>query len=121
MQNLFTLFDIKEIEETTLGANQLLSEVSEKLQWNVSFVRNDEDLMRSKNPLEIDNLVIELNPMEIRTFIITYSAKNEGGNNDDDNDDDNNGEDENNDDDNSSGKNTATVFLLCMAIIIVWF
>lgn len=99
---MFTLFDIKEIIETTLGANQLLSELPEKLTWNTSNRKNDDKSeIHTTDSLELDNLIIELNPMEIRTFIITYSEKSGDSY-----------------DDNNSNRNTATTFIILIVALI---
>jgi lysosomal alpha-mannosidase len=62
LEELFTLFNITEIWETTLGANQALDESD-----------------------DVTNLKITLKPMEIRTFIIKTDQNNDHIDNDNDN------------------------------------
>ncbi|XP_044269574.1 lysosomal alpha-mannosidase-like isoform X2 [Tribolium madens] len=71
IENLFWAFSISEIGETTLGANQWLDdyEKEEKLIWNDNLPTPWTKL----NPS--DPLKIELNPMQIRTFIIKVDTK----------------------------------------------
>lgn len=123
---MFTLFDITEIKETTLGANQLLSDAQQKLQWNTaSNVTDKKFATQSSDTLVVENSVIVLNPMEIRTFIITYAAKVEddnggSGGNDEDEDDDEN-DDDDDDDDSSSSTNRAAVLLVLFAAVRNFF
>lgn len=122
---MFTLFDITKIEETTLGANQLLSDVPQKLQWKTATQLGDKKYVtQPKNSLDVDNLIVELNPMEIRTFIITYIARteDEGGDGGNDNDDDQDGDQDDEDaDENKSSKNTAVLFFVFIAALINYF
>ena len=70
LQELFTLFTITELQETTLGANMLLEE-NVRLQWPGSAI--DDKVSPSKK--DVDDLAITLAPMQIRTFLakITYT------------------------------------------------
>ncbi|KAM0728650.1 Lysosomal alpha-mannosidase [Formica fusca] len=71
IQNLFATFLIQSIKETTLGANQLLSE-NNRMKWELET--NDVILDEEENvqPVEIhnDGIKVLLKPMEIRTFIL---------------------------------------------------
>ncbi|EFA08765.1 lysosomal alpha-mannosidase [Tribolium castaneum] len=71
LENLFSTFSICEIGETTLGANQWLGDYAEeeKLIWNDKLPTPWTKL----NPN--DPLKIELNPMQIRTFLIKVDTK----------------------------------------------
>lgn len=105
-----------EIEETTLGANQLLNDVPEKLQWETTRNVGDQiSVKESSKSLDVNNLMVELNPLQIRTFLITYTTKNndDGGNDNDDDD----GEEET----SNSSKNTAVVCFVLIAALINYF
>lgn len=68
LQGLFTPFEIKTIQETTLGANQWLDK-NERLE----FEATDEIRKNGKRATivkALDDYQITLNPMQIRTFII---------------------------------------------------
>ncbi|KAG5331257.1 MA2B1 mannosidase, partial [Acromyrmex charruanus] len=72
IQNLFSTFSIESIKETTLGANQLLSE-NKPMKWEPEMndvIQNEEE---SRQTVGIHDNVINvlLKPMEIRTFILT--------------------------------------------------
>jgi alpha-mannosidase len=62
---------IKELAETNLSANQKKSEMK-KLNWRV--LGNDKsDLIPLKGgPVDSQALVVELGPMEIRTFLLKF-------------------------------------------------
>lgn len=75
-QDLFSTFLIESIKETTLGANQLLSE-NNRMEWEPEtneIILNEEDNIQ---PVEIhDNVVnVLLKPMEIRTFILKVNQR----------------------------------------------
>ncbi|XP_018301818.1 lysosomal alpha-mannosidase isoform X1 [Mycetomoellerius zeteki] len=72
IQNLFSTFSIESIKETTLGANQLLSE-NKPMKWEPEMndiIQNEEE---SRQTVGVHDNVINvlLKPMEIRTFILT--------------------------------------------------
>ncbi|XP_011704639.1 PREDICTED: lysosomal alpha-mannosidase isoform X1 [Wasmannia auropunctata] len=76
IQNLFSMFSIESIKETTLGANQLLSE-NKPMQWKLETndVIQDEEVSCKQAECSLpevhDNIInILLKPMEIRTFIL---------------------------------------------------
>ncbi|GAB1861211.1 Lysosomal alpha-mannosidase [Camponotus japonicus] len=76
IQDLFSTFLIESIKETTLGANQLLSE-NNRMEWEPEtneIILNEEDNVQ---PVEIhDNVVnVLLKPMEIRTFILKVNQR----------------------------------------------
>lgn len=69
------MFTIESIKETTLGANQLLSE-NKRMKWEPEtndIMQNEE----SRQIVEIyDNIInILLKPMEIRTFILKVNRR----------------------------------------------
>ncbi|VDI46509.1 Hypothetical predicted protein, partial [Mytilus galloprovincialis] len=68
--NLFVPFDVQSVEELTLGANLQLSQLH-RLQWKTN--QHFPDLSRQSQPVTAtDNFTVLLNPMEIRTFQITW-------------------------------------------------
>ncbi|XP_012222573.1 lysosomal alpha-mannosidase isoform X2 [Linepithema humile] len=76
IQDLFSTFSIESIKETTLGANQLLSE-NNPLKWQLetnNILQNEEE---SVQPVEIHKDVtnVLLKPMEIRTFILKVKQR----------------------------------------------
>ncbi|XP_045462132.1 lysosomal alpha-mannosidase isoform X1 [Harmonia axyridis] len=73
LKALFTPFEVTSIRETTLGANQWLSENS-RLQFateDVNFERNPRYIVVNAE----DEFEIRLNPMQIRTFIVDVVRK----------------------------------------------
>lgn len=76
-QDLFSTFSIESITETTLGANQLLSE-NDPMKWKTDTNDIIEDEQESvQQPVEIQDGVINvtLKPMQIRTFILKVTRK----------------------------------------------
>ncbi|XP_076073575.1 lysosomal alpha-mannosidase-like [Mytilus galloprovincialis] len=70
LQNLFVPFDVQSVEELTLGANLQLSQLH-RMQWKTN--QHFPDLSRQSQPVTAtDNFTVVLNPMEIRTFQITW-------------------------------------------------
>ena len=58
-----------------LSANQERAEMEKKrLKWKVEGSQNAETVVRG-GPVDPSNLVVELGPMEIRTFIISFDYK----------------------------------------------
>ncbi|XP_050460750.1 lysosomal alpha-mannosidase isoform X2 [Cataglyphis hispanica] len=77
IQDLFSTFSIQSIKETTLGANQLLSE-NDPMKWEPET--NDIILDKEENIQHVEvhgDMMIHvlLNPMEIRTFILKVVRK----------------------------------------------
>lgn len=66
LQDLFTDFKILNIQETTLGANHPQSEMN-RMTWKLSSELTEN---ANKNTNNIKELKINLNPMQIRTFVI---------------------------------------------------
>ena len=68
-------FQIKKITETSLSANQERTEMERKrLVWKVEGSSEEEEpkVVRG-GPVDPAKLVVNLAPMEIRTFIIEFS------------------------------------------------
>ncbi|CAG2256090.1 LAMAN [Mytilus edulis] len=71
LQNLFVPFDVQSVEELTLGANLQLSQLQYRMEWKTN--QQFPDLSRQSQPVTAtDNFTVVLNPMEIRTFQITW-------------------------------------------------
>jgi len=71
LRNMFTAFDILSVDETTLGANQLL-DTATRLQWNVAdYGRTQKDMKNYVKPVDPTDLIVILLPMQIRTFLVT--------------------------------------------------
>ena len=68
-------FQIKKITETSLSANQERTEMERKrLVWKVEgFSEEEEPKVVRGGPFDPAKLVVNLAPMEIRTFIIEFS------------------------------------------------
>jgi lysosomal alpha-mannosidase len=73
LSGLFSLFEVTEIRETTLGANQWLDEfeAKEKYVWNVKGGGSVVNNKASAAPRADE---ITLNPMQIRTFVVKVAA-----------------------------------------------
>ncbi|GLV45786.1 Lysosomal alpha-mannosidase II [Carabus blaptoides fortunei] len=65
--SMFSTFNVLEMNEMALGANQLASAVS-RLQWNAQ--NGDESNIIKKETIERNNMEVTLLPMEIKTFIL---------------------------------------------------
>lgn len=65
------MFTIDSIEETTLGANQLLSE-NKPMKWNpeTNAISQNEEEGREIVGIYSNVINVTLKPMEIRTFIL---------------------------------------------------
>lgn len=68
-QNLFTDFIITQVEEMSLGANQLKSEVN-RLKWKAEGDQINEDTLPIKKTTD-NAFEVHLSPMQIKTFLIT--------------------------------------------------
>ncbi|KAM6583976.1 hypothetical protein CsatB_010978 [Cannabis sativa] len=72
LKKVFNNKKINSIEETSLSANQKRSEMEKKrLVWKVKGSSKEPKVLRGR-PIDQKNLVVELSPMEIRTFIIDF-------------------------------------------------
>lgn len=69
---LLSMFlQIKEIRETNLSTNQEKSEMK-TLKWKVEGDNGDEIAPLRGGPVDNSTLVVELGPMEIRTFLLEF-------------------------------------------------
>jgi len=72
------MFSIESIKETTLGANQLLSE-NKPMKWipeTNDIIQNEEKSRQDKTAEIYDNVInVLLEPMEIRTFILKVKRR----------------------------------------------
>lgn len=67
-------FQIKEIKETSLSANQEKSEMKQ-LKWRVEGEDSDnveEHIPLRGRPVDRATLIVELGPMEIRTLLLKF-------------------------------------------------
>ncbi|KAL0343087.1 UNVERIFIED_CONTAM: Alpha-mannosidase [Sesamum angustifolium] len=72
LKKMFAGKRIKTLKETSLSANQDKSEMTRKA-WKVDKGEtNSEPAPIRGRPVDFSSLIVELGPMEIRTFIITY-------------------------------------------------
>ncbi|KAK1422413.1 hypothetical protein QVD17_25512 [Tagetes erecta] len=72
LKKLFAKRKITEVSEMSLSANQEREEMEKKrLVWKVEGSKNDEPTVQRGGPVDPQKLVVELAPMEIRTFIVT--------------------------------------------------
>lgn len=66
---------IVKIVETSLSANQERSAMEKKrLKWKVEGPPADEKIVRG-GPVDPSKLVVDLGPMEIRTFLINFAPQ----------------------------------------------
>ncbi|CAK9181428.1 unnamed protein product [Ilex paraguariensis] len=76
LKNLFPDKKINKVTEMSLSANQEREEMEKKrLVWKVEGSNNEETNVLRGGPVDPTKLVVELTPMEIRTFIIEFSYK----------------------------------------------
>lgn len=77
LKDLFTDFDIVSLTETTLSANQFLKD-ARRLVWNSGQSNDIFSAIRKPGADDkaVGDLVISLNPMQIRTFIAEVKYKN---------------------------------------------
>lgn len=67
---------IKEVKEMSLSANQEKAKMKEKMRWKVEGEAEQPSSPPLKGgPLDSSALVVELAPMEIRTFLLRFSQK----------------------------------------------
>ena len=69
------MFQIEKITETSLSANQERATMEKKrLKWKVQGPPPKEDVVRG-GPVDPSKLIVELAPMEIRTFVISFDHR----------------------------------------------
>lgn len=72
LKKLFSKRRISKVSEMSLSANQGREEMEKKrLVWKVEGSKSDEPTAQRGGPVDPQKLVVELAPMEIRTFIVT--------------------------------------------------
>uniref|UniRef100_A0A0A9CRF8 Alpha-mannosidase n=1 Tax=Arundo donax TaxID=35708 RepID=A0A0A9CRF8_ARUDO len=71
LRKVFGKRTIKELTETNLSANQKISEVK-KLNWKVDGDTESGPAPLKGGPVDSQALVVELGPMEIRTFLLKF-------------------------------------------------
>ncbi|XP_015951770.2 alpha-mannosidase [Arachis duranensis] len=72
LKKLFARKQIKELKEMSLSANQEKSEIK-KMNWNVEGEINGKEPKPLRGrPVNTFNFVVELGPMEIRTFLLKF-------------------------------------------------
>ncbi|KAI7752341.1 hypothetical protein M8C21_014828, partial [Ambrosia artemisiifolia] len=75
LKKLFAKRKITKVSEMSLTANQGREEMEKKrLVWKVEGSKNEPAVQRG-GPVDPQKLVVELAPMEIRTFIVTLGNK----------------------------------------------
>lgn len=65
------ILQIKELKEVSLSANQEKSKMK-KLTWKVEGDKGQEPQAVRGGPTNNPNFVVELGPMEIRTFLLKF-------------------------------------------------
>ncbi|KAK8653086.1 hypothetical protein V6N13_127101 [Hibiscus sabdariffa] len=71
LKQMFSGRKIKEVEEMSLTINQVKSEMK-KLAWKVEGENGEQPSPVRGGPLDKSTLVVELGPMEIRTFLLKF-------------------------------------------------
>ncbi|KAJ3682593.1 hypothetical protein LUZ60_015166 [Juncus effusus] len=71
LKRVFSQRVIKEITETNLSTNQVKSEMK-KLNWKIQGENKNSSAPLRGTPLDSETLVVELGPMEIRTFLLKF-------------------------------------------------
>lgn len=68
-------FQIKKVNEMSISANQEREEMEKKrLVWKAAGSSNGQKASRG-GPIDPVKLIVELAPMEIRTFVIRFSSE----------------------------------------------
>ncbi|KFK28275.1 hypothetical protein AALP_AA8G495400 [Arabis alpina] len=76
LKKLFPGKIIKEVKEMSLSGNQEKAKMKEKMKWKVEGESEQPSSPPLKGgPLDNSALVVELGPMEIRTFLLQFSQK----------------------------------------------
>ncbi|KAK9272279.1 hypothetical protein L1049_002650 [Liquidambar formosana] len=76
LKKLFPGKKISKVTETSLSANQERAEMEKKrLVWKVEGSPQEEPKVSRGKPIDPTELVVELAPMEIRTFVINFNSK----------------------------------------------
>ncbi|KAL0464041.1 UNVERIFIED_CONTAM: Alpha-mannosidase [Sesamum latifolium] len=77
LKRVFPNKKINKVKETSLSANQERAEMERKrLSWKVEGSNAKQDTVSKGGPVDPVKLIVELAPMEIRTFIIDFNSSN---------------------------------------------
>ncbi|KAG4941222.1 hypothetical protein JHK87_045093 [Glycine soja] len=71
LKKLFAMKTIRELKEVSLSSNQEKSEMK-RMTWKVEGDKGQEPQAVKGGPVSYHNLVVELGPMEIRTFLLKF-------------------------------------------------
>ncbi|GAB4847549.1 hypothetical protein Ancab_026609 [Ancistrocladus abbreviatus] len=73
LKKMFAGKEVKEVKETSLSANQEISQMR-RLDWKVEEDKDSRQPSRASRggPVNVSTLVVELGPMEIRTFLLKF-------------------------------------------------
>ena len=71
LKKLFAMKTIRELKEVSLSSNQEKSEMK-RMTWKVEGDKGQEPQAVRGGPVSYHNLVVELGPMEIRTFLLKF-------------------------------------------------
>ncbi|KAK8963513.1 hypothetical protein KSP40_PGU009537 [Platanthera guangdongensis] len=73
LKKIFAQKTIKEVKETSLSANQDKSEMK-KMNWRVEGDGADHPAPVKGGPVDMSTFIVELGPMEIRTFLLRFQG-----------------------------------------------
>ncbi|KAK9129463.1 hypothetical protein Sjap_009950 [Stephania japonica] len=71
LKKMFGDRSIKGVNETSLSTNQLKSEMK-KMKWKVEGESREQPTPLKGGPVDASSLIVELGPMEIRTFLLKF-------------------------------------------------
>ncbi|KAI5054059.1 hypothetical protein GOP47_0031048, partial [Adiantum capillus-veneris] len=72
LKKVFPNRQVQSIEETSLSANQKKSEMKAPLKWKVEGTGEMQQAAQRGGPIDQKDLIVELAPMEIRTFLLSF-------------------------------------------------
>ncbi|KAJ8752575.1 hypothetical protein K2173_005464 [Erythroxylum novogranatense] len=76
LKRVFPFKKVNKITETNLSANQERAEMEKKrLVWKVEGDSGEEPEVVRGGPVDPETLIVELSPMEIRTFLVEFASK----------------------------------------------
>ncbi|EFH41343.1 glycosyl hydrolase family 38 protein [Arabidopsis lyrata subsp. lyrata] len=75
LKKLFSGKMIKEVTEMSLSGNQEKAKMKEKMKWKVEGEAEEASSPQRGGAVDKSTLVVELGPMEIRTFVVEFSQK----------------------------------------------
>lgn len=74
-ESILTFLQIKEVTEMSLSGNQEKAKMKEKMKWKVEGEAEEASSPQRGGAVDKSTLVVELGPMEIRTFVVEFSQK----------------------------------------------